>query len=88
MSIAQRIKNSEPVRYGPPCGMSTLLASLFEEDRSALEEILSLTIHETQISNRQLHKILLDEGHTVAFNSVALHRRKQCRCFTGLRRSI
>jgi hypothetical protein len=88
MSLAQKIKTLEPVRYGPPCGMSVLLENLSKEDGSALQEILSGNVHTTKISNRQLHRILLDEGHTIAFSSISLHRRKQCRCFTGIRKGV
>lgn len=35
------------------------------------------------VSNRQIHEILIDEGHDIAFASIRLHRSKQCRCYIG-----
>jgi len=81
MSIADRLQKAKPYDPGLPCSVATTLDKLQGEDKEALEAVLSTKSDKTGISNRQIHQILVDEGHTVAFYSVAAHRRKQCRCF-------
>lgn len=55
-----------------------------EKDVKALEAVLAVdTSNSRRISNRQIHDVLLSEGYDIAYASVALHRRKQCRCFVG-----
>jgi len=81
LSVAERLQKAKPYDPGLPCSVASTLEKLKGEDREALEAILSTKSTETGISNRQIHEILVEEGHTVAFYSVAAHRRKQCRCF-------
>jgi len=81
LSIAERLNNTKPYDPGLPCSVATTIANLKGDDREALEAVLSTKSNTTGISNRQIHEILLEEGHNVAFYSVAAHRRRQCRCF-------
>jgi hypothetical protein len=86
MGLSDRIgeaKESSPL-YGPPCSVARLLERLSEEDREAVQEILSRKADGQGISNRKLHEILIGEGHVVSYHSLGSHRRRQCRCFTGL----
>jgi len=86
MSLSERLDELKEIRplYGPPCGVSRMLELLSEEDREAVESVLSQRANGQGISNRKLHEILVAEGHVVSYYSLASHRRKQCRCFTGM----
>lgn len=90
MSLSKRLKEveQEPTLYGPPCSVARLLEKLDEEDRKAVEDILSQKADGQGVSNRKLHQILISEGHVVSFFSLGSHRRKQCRCFTGLDKQV
>lgn len=83
MSLADKLKTTPRSETGLPCGVSRLLQDLSGDDKEALEVVLSERSTAGKISNRQIHQILLSEGHDVAFASIATHRRQQCRCFTG-----
>jgi hypothetical protein len=83
MSIAEKLQAAQRNSPGLPCGVAKVLDSLEGEDKKALQVIFSTRSVAGTISNRQVHQILLDEGHEIAFASISLHRRKQCRCFTS-----
>lgn len=83
MSLAEKLTNAKRTEPGLPCGVSKLLSELVGEDREALEIVFASRSQSGTISNRQIHEILISEGHDVSFASIALHRRKQCRCFVG-----
>ena len=53
------------------------------EEKKALELIFSKPAGKDTIHNTKLHKILISEGHNIAFASIRHHRAKACRCFTG-----
>lgn len=81
MSLAERLSQAKPKKSGLPCGITRVVSQMEETDRLALDEVL---YQEPRIvSNVQLQQILLDEGFDVSYSSIAQHRRKQCRCFTG-----
>jgi hypothetical protein len=86
MSLSQRLGQVSGTRplYGPPCSVSRLLENLPEDDRIAVENILAQQADGQGVSNRKLHEILIGEGHVVSYHSIGSHRRKQCRCFTGM----
>lgn len=81
MGLADKLKKVDQIKSGLPCGIGTLLQTLPKSDREALEEVMSQAHGPARISNRQIHEVLLGEGHEIAFHSVSAHRRKQCRCF-------
>ena len=83
MSLAEKLKTATRSEPGLPCGVGKLLQKLEGEDKEALEIIFSSRSRSGTISNRQVHDILISEGHDVAFASVRLHRLQQCRCYTG-----
>jgi hypothetical protein len=83
MSLAEKLTQTKRSEPGLPCGIAKVLSVLQGDDREALELVLSSAPKTGVVSNRQLHEILLSEGHDIAYSSVALHRRKQCRCFVG-----
>ena len=84
MSLADRLKDISPNHPGLPCGIKKILDNLeTEEDRDALTKIMDMRSYPVGVSNRQIHEILIDEGHDVAFASIRLHRSKQCRCYIG-----
>ena len=84
MGLADRLKDISPNHPGLPCGIKKILDSLDnEEDKEALTKIMDMRSYPIGVSNRQIHEILIDEGHDVAFASIRLHRSKQCRCYVG-----
>jgi hypothetical protein len=83
LSLAEKLKTATRSEPGLPCGVGKLLQKLEGEDKEALEIIFSSRSRSGTISNRQVHDILISEGHDVAFASVRLHRLQQCRCYTG-----
>lgn len=83
MSLAERLKSANRSEPGLPCGIGKILSEVEGEDKEALEIVFATRSVAGTISNRQIHEILISEGHDVAYASIALHRRQQCRCFTG-----
>jgi len=83
MSLAEKLSSLTPSAPGLPCGIARILSQLDEKDKEALEAVMSVRSVPGGISNRQVHDILLNEGHDIAFASIRLHRSKQCRCFIG-----
>jgi hypothetical protein len=83
LSLAEKLKTATRSEPGLPCGVGKLLQKLEGEDKEALEIIFSSRSRSGTISNRQVHDILISEGHDVAFASIRLHRLQQCRCYTG-----
>lgn len=83
MGLADKLKTVKRSETGLPCGVAKLLSELQGEDKEALELVFATRSKSGTISNRQLHEILLSEGHDIAFASINLHRRQQCRCFVG-----
>jgi hypothetical protein len=84
LSLADKLKTATRSEPGLPCGVGKLLQKLEGEDKEALEIIFSSRSRSGTISNRQVHDILISEGHEVAFASIRLHRLQQCRCYTGI----
>lgn len=85
MSLTERLTAVKPTRTGLPCGIDVAMKSMSKSDRESLEDVLfgSGSVGRERISNIQIHRILQEEGYNVALSSVALHRRHECRCFTG-----
>jgi len=83
MSLAEKINLLKPSAPGLPCGISKILESLKEDDKTALELVMETKAEKGSISNRQIHELLLSEGYDIAFASVRLHRRRVCRCYIG-----
>lgn len=83
MGIANKLTAATKARTGLPCSVSVLLEKLNDEDREALENILSTSNSKSHnaISSRQIYEIVVSEGHDVAYTSIANHRRRACRCF-------
>jgi hypothetical protein len=83
MSLADKLKSTPRSEPGLPCGVGRLLNELDSNDKRALEAVFSERSRPGTISNVQIHQILLSEGHDIAFASISMHRRRQCRCFVG-----
>jgi hypothetical protein len=65
------------------------MANMDKEDKITLELILFPKNEKVKrFSNRQIYELLISEKHDIAQSSIALHRRKQCRCFTGINARI
>jgi len=84
MGLAEKLQALPPSVAGLPCGVAKVLFSLEQTDREALEAVMAIrSVPGSTISNRQIHEILISEGHDIAFASIRLHRSKQCRCFVS-----
>jgi hypothetical protein len=83
MSLADKLAATSRSSTGLPCGIGKLLSELIGDDKEALEAVFSQRSVSGTISNRQIFEILLGEGHDVAFASISMHRRQQCRCFSS-----
>lgn len=87
--LANRLLSEKrPQGPGLPCGVGKIIQSVGEEDRKALEFVFESPSSSGGITNVQIHKILLEEGHVVAFASVRMHRAKRCRCYVGKQASF
>jgi hypothetical protein len=83
MSLADKLKEATRTGPGLPCGVAVLLDTLEGEDRQALEIIFSTKSVRGTVPNTKIHKILISEGHDIAFSSIRHHRSQVCRCYTG-----
>jgi hypothetical protein len=81
MNFLDAVNSIEARPPGLPCGMATVLSQMSEDDRSQLE--FYLFEEPRSMSNPNLHAAIKKFGYDVSKSSVALHRRKECRCFTG-----
>lgn len=82
--LANRLLTEKrPQGPGLPCGVGKIIESVGEDDKKALEFVFASPSSAGGITNVQIHKILLEEGHVVAFASVRMHRAKRCRCYVG-----
>lgn len=89
MSLSEKLLEVNPPSFGLPCGVSEVKRQMSETDREALDSVMLIGKESPKrLSNRQIHQILLSEGYDVAYSSISLHRRQQCRCFTGKNRSM
>jgi hypothetical protein len=64
-------------RQGLPCSVKTMLDSLNEKERKAVEQILE----EHTYPINSLLKVLRNNNHNVKEKALYRHRRKECRCF-------
>jgi hypothetical protein len=83
MSLVEKLKEATRTGPGLPCGVAVLIQTLEGEDRQALEIIFSTKSVRGTVPNTKLHKILISEGHDIAFASIRHHRAQECRCYTG-----
>ena len=81
MSFADIANSIEARPPGLPCGMATVLNQMSEEDREQLE--FFLFEEPRSMSNPNLQAAIRKFGFDVSKSAVALHRRRECRCFTG-----
>jgi hypothetical protein len=81
MSLVERLTNAKSKESGLPCGVAKVLISMSDEEAEVLREVLFS--EPRTISNPVLQEILVEEGYDISRASIALHRRKQCRCFVG-----
>lgn len=87
--LAEKVSGLSAPQFGLPCGVSKVMATMDEEDRNTLELILFPQSDKVKrFSSRQIYELLISENHDVAQSSIALHRRKGCRCFTGINARI
>lgn len=87
--LADRLLSEKrPQGPGLPCGVKKIIDSVGEEDKKALEFVFAAPSSSGGITNVQIHKILVDEGHDIAFASVRMHRAKRCRCYIGKQASF
>jgi hypothetical protein len=82
-SLVEKLNNSKRTHPGLPCGIKLILDKLEGDEKKALELVFDTKPEVGNISNIQLHDILVSEGHNVAYASVRMHRRKRCRCYVS-----
>lgn len=82
-SLVEKLNSTKRTHPGLPCGIKLILDKLEGEERKALELVFETKPQVGNISNVQLHDILVSEGHNVAYASVRMHRRKRCRCYVS-----
>lgn len=83
--LAEKMNTASVPQFGLPCGVTRVMKKMDEEDRKAFELVLFPAEGSLKkLSIRQIYEILMSENHDIAQSSLALHRRKQCRCFTGI----
>lgn len=83
-NLADRLLNEKrPQGPGLPCGVKKIMESVSEDDKKALEFVFDSPSSSGGITNVQIHKILMEEGHVIAFASIRMHRAKRCRCYVG-----
>ena len=87
--LAEKVSELSAPQFGLPCGVSKVMTKMDKDDKSTLELILFPQSEKVKrFSNRQIYELLISENHDVAQSSIALHRRRQCRCFTGINARI
>jgi hypothetical protein len=84
MSLAKKLSITSPSEPGLPCGIEKIKRDMSKSDAEALDLVMNVDNSDSRrLSNRQIHDVLLSEGYDIAYASIALHRRKQCRCYVG-----
>lgn len=77
MSLSERIDAPPQAGvHGLPCSVGRLRAELPTDEQAALDRML----FDLNWSARQVHEAVADEGHSVAWQQIGIHRRGQCRC--------
>ena len=83
--LAEKMSTAQVPQYGLPCGVTKVMDKMDADDRKAFELVLFPAEGSLKkLSIRQIYEILMSENYDIAQSSLALHRRKQCRCFTGI----
>ena len=83
--LAQKASELSTPSFGLPCGVSKVVEKMDDDDRETLELLLfPISENAKRFSNKQIYDLLISEKFDIAQSSIALHRRKQCRCFTGV----
>lgn len=76
MSLAKAFAQGPPLVKGPACSVATTLEQLNDEDKAALEAVLTdRRWRSTDISTQ-----LEAEGISLASSTIARHRRGACKC--------
>lgn len=81
MGLADELNEIRISDPGPPCGIAVTLQRMSPEDQRDLNN--ELFAQPRRLSNRALQKFLITKQYDVSFSSVALHRRRECKCFVG-----
>lgn len=83
--LAEKVSELSAPQFGLPCGVSKVMTKMDEDDRNTFDLILFPQSELVKrFSNRQIYELLMSENYDIAPSSIALHRRKECRCFTGI----
>jgi len=84
-NLAQKALELSTPSFGLPCGVSKVVEKMDNDDRETLELLLfPISENAKRFSNKQIYDLIISEKFDIAQSSIALHRRKQCRCFTGI----
>ena len=84
-TLAQKASELSTPSFGLPCGVSKVVEKMDDDDKKTLELLLfPISENAKRFSNKQIYDLIISEKFDIAQSSIALHRRKQCRCFTGI----
>jgi len=82
--LAQKVSKLSTPQFGLPCGVAKTMKQMDKDDKETFELLLfPVSDKVKRFSNRQIYELLISEKIDIAPSSIALHRRKECRCFTG-----
>lgn len=76
MALADDLQQLTPKNGSKTCSIKAMFGQLSDKDRSALVSIL---LNE-RILHSDIAQTLKDNGFDISAQTVARHRRKQCRC--------
>jgi hypothetical protein len=76
VSLAERLRNMNAERKGPPCTIGVLLEGMTKEDACALTEALA----DPALQSRAIWRALVAEGYEITDSPVTRHRKGLCLC--------
>jgi hypothetical protein len=77
-SLAARLADQKPKHRGGRCSVESILTELNDIDARALTDAI-----ESHMQSSDIARALRLEGHDIAGNTVARHRRGDCSCDAG-----
>ena len=81
MSLADRAaRGPDAPVHGAPCSVGELLDTLPSEEAEALQHML-----DDGWPASHIYAAVLAEGHTCGRQTIGIHRRRQCRCYSAER---
>lgn len=80
MALSERVKAGQPATiHGTPCSVGLLLDALEGAELDALKTMLG-TPERRGWTASEIYSALIEEGHSVALQTINRHRGGRCRC--------